>query len=250
MYYVEHHHDPIVEPEVFDAVQEEIKRRQANKVVYRNCFSGRLICGECGAVYGRRVLRSNSKYRRRIWVCSHKYSKNKPRCHTPYVTEEEQIKPMFEDAMNQIIKDRNYIIRNVEELISLIPDEDTVKDRIKELDGKLKELVKESNKLINSKAENAYKEYNRLAAEYDEKKEELAELEKLVTEVDVRKKRLRQFIAELQTAPKVINSFDEEMWEAMIDTMTIYSRDNVEVKFRDGSTAKVEVPEWVRRNFD
>ena len=50
---VRNSHEPIIEPEVFDRVQEilaESTKRRA-KVRTKHPFAGRLICGDCGSFY-------------------------------------------------------------------------------------------------------------------------------------------------------------------------------------------------------
>lgn len=67
-YYVENSHPAIITPEVFDLVQHEIKKRKGTKgyKTRDRCFSGRIVCGECGSFYGSKVWHSISKYRRVI----------------------------------------------------------------------------------------------------------------------------------------------------------------------------------------
>ncbi|MDP3447976.1 MAG: recombinase family protein, partial [Eubacteriales bacterium] len=55
-YYVEQSHPAIVSPEVFDEVQQELKRRREVRYFGRSgCFSSKIICGECGSYFGRKV---------------------------------------------------------------------------------------------------------------------------------------------------------------------------------------------------
>ncbi|MCL6590072.1 MAG: recombinase zinc beta ribbon domain-containing protein [Firmicutes bacterium] len=88
-YYVENSHPAIIEPEVFDLVQSEIKKRKARRPHQSGigCFSGKIICGECGGLYGSKVWHSNSKYRRAVWQCNNKF-KNGTYCQTPHLSEE------------------------------------------------------------------------------------------------------------------------------------------------------------------
>ncbi len=83
-YYVENSHPAIITPEVFDLVQHEIKKRKEAKgyKTGSSCFSGKIVCGECGSFYGSKVWHSTSKYRRVIWQCNSKF-KNKNKCSTP-----------------------------------------------------------------------------------------------------------------------------------------------------------------------
>ena len=102
-YYVKNSHEAIIFPEVYDLVQEELKKR-AKGMFNHSCvssFSSKIICGECGGFYGSKVWHSNDKYRRVIWQCNNKF-KNKKKCKTPHLTEE-QIKEEFVKAFNNLI---------------------------------------------------------------------------------------------------------------------------------------------------
>ena len=73
---VRNSHEPIIEPEVFDRVQEmlaEYTKRRA-KVRTKHPFAGKLICGNCGEFYGHKVwrLRSTGEHYD-VWYCNHKY---------------------------------------------------------------------------------------------------------------------------------------------------------------------------------
>lgn len=68
------HHEPLVSRELWDLVQEEIKRRNRNNHVHtahsnRYLFSGKIKCAECGANFISRVKKKKdgSSYRR--WGC-------------------------------------------------------------------------------------------------------------------------------------------------------------------------------------
>ncbi|HEX2937879.1 MAG TPA: zinc ribbon domain-containing protein [Ruminiclostridium sp.] len=61
-------------------VKDEIKWRKASPGHHSGtgCFSGKIICGECGGVYGIKVWHSTSKYRRTIWQCNGKFKNAVP----------------------------------------------------------------------------------------------------------------------------------------------------------------------------
>lgn len=100
MYYVEDSHPGIIEKDMWEAVQLEMERRRAfaekhgiTRLDYSNDtnpFAGKVICGECGGLFGRKVWNStNKKLRRVIWQCNHKYEeKGKVLCKNRHVDEE------------------------------------------------------------------------------------------------------------------------------------------------------------------
>ena len=70
-YYVTNSHPAIIEPELFDLVQYELKTRKTDGR-FTSClhpFSGRIICGECGGIYGSKVWHSNTENRSLVWQC-------------------------------------------------------------------------------------------------------------------------------------------------------------------------------------
>jgi len=84
-YYVQGSHPPIVGAELFDYVQSELKRRKGiGNIAGTSCFSGRIVCGDCGSIYGSKVWHSTSKYRRTIWQCNGKF-KGAEKCATPHL---------------------------------------------------------------------------------------------------------------------------------------------------------------------
>jgi DNA invertase Pin-like site-specific DNA recombinase len=84
-YLLEDSHPAIIDEETWEAVQLEMKRRKAfaeangiSKIDYAsvdNPFAGRVICGHCNSIFGRKVWNSNDERRRRlIWRCNRKYA--------------------------------------------------------------------------------------------------------------------------------------------------------------------------------
>ena len=96
-YLVKNSHPPIIDPEVFDRVQELLKKNQKRRPrTYKDYpFSGKIICGDCGSLYGRDVWRVRSTGERYpIWYCNHKYDGDEV-CQTGSLREE-TIKAAFE----------------------------------------------------------------------------------------------------------------------------------------------------------
>ena len=106
---MEDNHEAIIEPEIFDRVQDMIKER-SRKRGYSGVtiFSSKIQCGCCGGWYGSKVWHSTDKYRRVVWQCNSKF-KDKTRCTTPHLTEDE-IKETFIRVVNSLITDREEIL--------------------------------------------------------------------------------------------------------------------------------------------
>ncbi len=78
-YLVENDHEPIIPPEMFQAVQDEMKRKRecgiyTIRLYNSTCFAGRIICGKCGTRYRRgrkqNMLETSDDYF--FWECGNK----------------------------------------------------------------------------------------------------------------------------------------------------------------------------------
>lgn len=99
---VHNSHEPIIEPEVYDQVQEMLAKqtKRRSKVRTDHPFAGKLICADCGATFGHKVwrLRSTGEHYD-VWYCNHKYDGETP-CSTPFLRESE-IKSAFEQMLTK-----------------------------------------------------------------------------------------------------------------------------------------------------
>jgi len=120
-YYVEESHPAIIEKDMWEAVQLEMERRHAYAVEHgiqkfeyataNNPFAGRLICGFCGHIFGRKVWNSTDDRRRRIiWRCNDKYVvKGEKRCVSKHI-DDGVLYQSFVGAFNIMIENRDYFL--------------------------------------------------------------------------------------------------------------------------------------------
>ncbi len=109
-YYVEGSHPAVIEPEIFDAVQVELKsRKQTGRRNYTpHCFSGRIYCDECGEMYGSKVRHSHT-----VWQCNAKH-KQITACGTPALRNE-TMQDAFVRVFNQVVDRKDEIIQICED---------------------------------------------------------------------------------------------------------------------------------------
>ncbi len=208
-YYVRNSHEAIVSSEVYDMVQEEIQKRKNERSNHSsvNCFSSKIVCGECGSYYGSKVWHSNDKYRKVVWQCNYKF-KNKSKCRTCHLTEE-QIKKEFVKAFNNLIENKEEVIKDAEDTILSLTDTRDIDDQIsslkKEMDvivGLMRSLVREnSRKAMNQDEYN--RKYDAYAEKYDELKNVLYRLEEKKQDLKVRRDKIKVFIDNLRGFDKV-----------------------------------------------
>ena len=120
-YYVEDSHPAIIDKEMWEAVQLEMERRRnfalkygIQKLEYAttdNPFAGRVICGSCGRVFGRKVWNStDDRLRRIVWRCNGKYVvKGEKGCESRHI-DDEVLYQAFVDVFNAMIENRDYFM--------------------------------------------------------------------------------------------------------------------------------------------
>lgn len=235
-YYVENSHPAIVTSEMYDAVQAEMERRNACKSRYSgvDILASKLICGECGSFYSPKVWHSTDQYRRTIYQCGHKYKGCK--CSTPNLTAE-AIHAVFIRAFNELITNKNEIIRNLRESIDLASDmtelesqRDSANNEVLFLADIVQKLIAENARIpqdqneYNKKYSTAMERYEATKAAYDNIIAQIAEKNKRV-------QRMQTFIKNVQELG-VITEFDEELWGVLVESVTVYSKDDIRVEFR------------------
>ena len=224
-YYVEQSHPAIVSPEVFDEVQQVLKHRRDARYVGRSgCFSSKIICGECGSYYGRKVWHSNDKYRTVIWRCQHKYDNGEP-CKTPHVTED-QVKAAFVEEMNRVIASKDQVLSDIRSLISTLTDTRELDEKEADAGKELEVASASMRKLVDEYAraqieQDAYENrYAELLAQSRVLEERIAVIGEQREQRKARKRELDAFYKVLKATGPILE-FDEELWNMAVESLTV-----------------------------
>ena len=239
-FYVENSHSAIISSEVWDEVQIELKHRKELKYSSRaGCFSSRIVCGDCGSFYGRKVWHSNDKYRRVIWRCNNKYEGNQAPCSTPHL-DEDTIRSAFIGAFNSLITYKDEVIAEYRCIIEQLTDtseldaEDAaLQDECEHIGGLIRKLISD-NACSPLDQEEYIRHYNELSNQYEDYKSKLEENEALRMERKVRLEQLTEFIDKLECSDVLLTSFDEDLWNFTVESVTVKSKDEIELRFRGG----------------
>lgn len=239
-YYVENSHPAIITPEVFDLAQHELgKRKSANG--YKtggSCFSGKIICGECGSFYGSKVWHSTSKYRRTIWQCNHKYKSDR-KCQTPHLYDE-ALKEAFLEAFNSIIKNKDEILQGYESIIKSLTDTSALDKQSTNLHSELEIISGLLQKCVEDNACTALDQteyqsrYSALVKRFDAASACLSEIANKRIERSAKFESINEFINILEQRKLLLDEFDEELWNATVDKVTVLSENKVSFTFKDG----------------
>lgn len=226
-YYVENSHPAIIEPAAFDEVQVELARRRQTKYNSKGgCFSSRIICGECGSYFGRKVWHSTDEYRRVIWQCNHKYKGNSV-CHTPHV-DEEDIKAAFVEAINRMISSRDVIIRLYRDIIKTLTDTSALKQEYARqqserdvVEGLIRRLIAENAQGGLDPDDYARRE-TELVTRFEAAKASMIDIDAIIRERKTRRNKLAAFVRALEKQDGLIAEFNEQLWNATVESVTVY----------------------------
>ena len=243
-YYVQNSHPAIIEPDEFDAVQAEMERRKQLGRPYscNSPFSAKIVCGECGGFYGAKVWGSNTKYRRVIWRCNDKY-RGGQKCSSPHITEDD-IKRRFLTAFNTLMGGRDELLDNCRLVRQTLCDCAAIDKEIVELRRESEVVSELARKAIYENAKTAAiqdeftEKSNGYMQRYNRITEQLSDLEAQRLKRREKEKILNNFIRDIETRPLVLEEFDEKLWTAVIDKVTVRSDRKLLFGFKDGTCVK------------
>lgn len=244
-YYVEKDHEAIIDPEIFDQVQDELKRRCPGKNRHSgvHVFSGKVKCGQCGSWYGSKVWHSTDKYRRVVWQCNHKYDGGK-KCNTPVLTDDE-LKEKCIAAINKLFADKDSILTDFDEILEgpLYDTSELEKKRTEyedEMNASAELVQKEIRKnALEAQDQESYKKrYDALTCRFNTAKKNLGEIEKEISRKELSRSSIRQFLSTLKNQKDLVTEFDAVQFQSLVDYITVYSKDDIRVTFKNGMEIK------------
>ena len=241
-YYVEHSHEAIIDPDEWDTVQEEIRRRkQIGRSYSGKCvFSTKLICGDCGSRYGAKVWHSTDKYKTIVWQCNQKYDGEHEKCQTPALTEGE-IKDRFIEAFNRIIVSKEAFLANCSYAKETLADTASLDAQIKKQWREKETVLELIKRCVEENPVMAIdpKEFNDRYIGYVERHDAVqAAIDKLQAEKKARldkAKAIDRFARMLAARDSFLNEFDPFLWSAMVESATVMSGGEIRFRFCDGT---------------
>ncbi len=233
-YYVENSHPAIITPLEFDMVQEEfLKRENAGKQYSStSVFASKMICGDCGSYFGAKVWHSNSKYRRVIYQCNSKF-KGEHFCTTPHLYEFE-IQQKFLNAFSRYFGQKDVVIRNCQFVLNQLK---TQTERNIELQAEFDEINKQLKEYIESGGTDS--NYSELNARYEEIAAKIDAEEQLAIDRKGRIAKMQEILRVLRNSDSILETFDENIWTALVETLTVFHDGSMVFLFKDGTEIKI-----------
>ena len=249
-YYVEKSHPAIVSAEVFDLAQYEMKRRakKGRHTSAVSIFSDKLVCGECGAVYGSKVWHSTDAYRTMIWRCNGKYAVKGQPCPSPHLRDEE-IQNAFVQAINQVLEQKEKILSALQEALAGLTDASGLKRECERLQEEQDAVSQQMSRMIRENAEVVQNqaEYNArlqpLEERYEVLKNAMLRTKEAISEQTGRRRRLEAFIRELRES-SLLTAFDERVFLGSVERITVFKgaskgEKQLVFRFKDGRNVAV-----------
>ena len=244
-YYVENNHPAIIDRDTWEQVQIEMERRNKLGPHYSSSdtFASKLICEDCGSFYGKKKWHANTKYERFVYQCNSKFHKDKDKCKTPHLKEDD-IKRKFVQAYNVMAKDKKRVIKDTLDVIKLLTDTTKIDSAITKIEDEMDVITELVNKLVmeNSKTDidiDTYnKKYEKLSNRYDNM---MTQLENLVFKKESKlgkKKIMQTFITNLKKSENKLNDWNIRIWMLMVESATVHRDSSITFKFRNGVSIK------------
>lgn len=238
-YYVEGSHEAIVSPDEFDIVQDEmVRRKELGRAYSDKAFHSKLICGDCGGFYGRKVWHSTDEYRTVIFQCNRKF-KNEIKCTTPRLTKDE-IKERFLTAYNELMGNRENVIADCELIrqtlcttVEIDAGIQQAQDEMTVVAGLMQAHIKKNASIAQSQADYAT-ETERIEKRYNDALERYTSLEAEKTKRVRKSKELKAFTKTLKQQPLVVAEWNERLWITLLDTATVNRDGRIMFRFKSG----------------
>lgn len=251
-FYVEGHHEAIISHEDFDAAGQLIDQHAKEKSIkksdikYQNRypFTGKIICGNCGSTF-KRKMNCTGNLRYPSWVCR-EHIIHKENCPLKAIKESD-IERTFMMVMNKLVYARKEVLQVLYD--SLCGENCRTKTyRISEIEERLEQNSGKRRTLTTIMAKGYLepalftKECNELAAEADSLS---AEKERLLQEINgnMKKTDALEELLWFTNHCGILTEYDGALVEQFLDYITVHSREEVTFHLKCG----LEVEERICR---
>jgi predicted nuclease with TOPRIM domain len=149
-------------------------------------------------------------------------------------------------AFNQFYTDHTALAEDYEAIIAALTDTEKLEKQAAELGSEIEELLELMQKMINENASTAQdqkqynKKYNGLLSRYEAAQSKLDGVNNERMLRSAKREKMRQFFADLAERHSTITEFDENLWYAMIESVTVSELTAV-FTFKSGATVEVSI---------
>ena len=157
------------------------------------------------------------------------------------------MKAAFVRAMNGMIEDKNDVISEYKQIIRLLTDHAALDLEVKQQTEEAEivaELIQKcvAENAITTRDQEAYLErYKGLKARYEAATQRLKQIEDQRTERKQRRQKMLEFIRMLESIDGLLTEFDEGLWNATVETITVHLDGNMVFRWRNGVETSINI---------
>ncbi|MEE4562795.1 recombinase family protein [Paenibacillus polymyxa] len=236
-YLIEDNHEPIVSKEIFEVVQKEKERRaklkgsvmgESKRYSSKYALSSKVYCGCCGAIFKRRTWNSNNPSKKVVWQCKTYVNEGKTACDAKSV-DEQVLHSAFVRLFNRMYENKERLIKTLKGNIVSVLSSRVEQETLLDIEGKMQQLKSDLKELVNLKLRNQInetiydEETNRLSSELNELRQQLLILEEEEDRKEKIKERVDEIIQVLSSRQDILEQFDDNLFNALVEKITILS---------------------------
>ena len=255
-YYVEGVLPRILEPEVFDRVQEELAKRSAKRPTSEKAktpfgrYSGKyalsaiVVCGKCGALY-RRVTWYRKGEKQVMWRCGTRLD-SKANCpESPTIEETALQSAVMEAISKQYIHKGEALKVTMRSIRSVLTPETadseyTIRTKIHDLQKEKKDLIA---KALAENDDGKYDfQFTRIKQELERLQAQLEGVQATQKAQAVDEARMEEIAAILEKFKESDLTFDDLLVRKVVETVRVESAEKLEITFKDGNRRVVALP--------
>ena len=254
MYLVTNHHDPIIDRDTFNRVQQELARRSSKRKISdktiteqgkyssKYALSELLICGNCGTPYRRCTWSANGK-KQIVWRCISRLEHGKKYCTDSPTIHEEPLQRAILSAVNEYLDCREEIAKILKANIGSVL-ECQEQQKMINLENRLKELDKVRNDIISlitsggCDEDKMDSEFAKIYAEEQSVNEQLAELKKKAEISADTQDKIDRAMDMIEHEKFEIEVFDNVIIRKLIDCIKVLSKTKILIIFKGGIEVK------------
>lgn len=254
MYLMTNHHDPIIDRDTFNRVQQELARRTSKRKISdktiteqgkyssKYALSELLICGHCGTPY-RRCTWTSCGRKQIVWRCISRLEYGKKYCTDSPTIHEEPLQRAILSAVNEYLDCREEIAKILKANIGSVL-ECQGQQKIINLENRLKELDKARNDIISlitsggCDEDKMDSEFAKIYAEEQSVNEQLAELKKKAEISADTQDKIDRAMEMIEHEKFEIEVFDNVIIRKLIDCIKVLSKTEILIIFKGGIEVK------------
>lgn len=146
--------------------------------------------------------------------------------------------------VNKLSAEREPILADLREIQATYSGTDDLEHTLRELDERLNREADAVQDLIATNARIAQNQdeynvqYDALVSDYEATKKERDRVAAEIRQKDIRRREFQRFITALEKLPDEVTEFEEGMWSDLVESMTVYAKDDIRFMLPCGTEIK------------